>query len=474
MHGGGFYRVQKFRRRAGGCPSTLHWFKWEAYTTWLSGFALLRRPLLPRGASATSSTRGRRPRPVAGGRDQRSALLAVAWLVYDVLCRGRRRHELRALAPCSSRSSRSPRGARGELFSARAACLQVGAMLGTMMVGNVFFVIIPAHWELIRAKEAGREPDPRPGLEGKQRSVHNNYLTLPVLLDDARGARSVRLRRRHGWLVLRRADGDRRLGRLFFNLRHHRPDASGDPGRRRCGVLALAICDPPDDDAQPRAAPRGAVRAGRGDRRRSAAPPATRRSPTPARPAPGSTRHDDSIRAPGRRVDERAVRDACMPLGNDRDDGRRARDARRWVEQGAAIGRADARDHGGGFSFVARLEEEAAPRRSPRSGGCSRSSRGSSTSAGAARRAGSRSATSTSGSAPRTRRAIRTPARSCSTRAASARPRSCSRTATSASPRRPARWRATTSRRSSRAASTCASSARSPLGGRAGDRLPRG
>ena len=68
-----------------------------------------------------------------------------------------------------------------ELFAPRAAYVQVGAMLGTIMVANVFFVIIPAHRELIRAKEAYREPDPGPALEAKRRSVHNNYLTLPVV-----------------------------------------------------------------------------------------------------------------------------------------------------------------------------------------------------------------------------------------------------------------------------------------------------
>src|SRR5439155_9758512 len=72
-------------------------------------------------------------------------------------------------------------GGIGHLFSARAMYLQVGAMLGTMMVGNVFFVIIPAHWELVRAKQAGREPDPAANERAKLRSVHNNYLTLPVV-----------------------------------------------------------------------------------------------------------------------------------------------------------------------------------------------------------------------------------------------------------------------------------------------------
>ena len=69
----------------------------------------------------------------------------------------------------------------GELFQPRAAFLQVGAMLGTIMAANVFFNIIPAHWELINAKKAGREPDPTPGIIARKRSVHNNYFTLPVL-----------------------------------------------------------------------------------------------------------------------------------------------------------------------------------------------------------------------------------------------------------------------------------------------------
>ena len=84
--------------------------------------------------------------------------------------------------------------AAGELFAPRAAWLQVGAMLGTIMAANVFFSIIPAHRGLIAAKEAGREPDPRPASTAKRRSVHNNYLTLPVLVTMLAGARAVPLR----------------------------------------------------------------------------------------------------------------------------------------------------------------------------------------------------------------------------------------------------------------------------------------
>ncbi len=86
-------------------------------------------------------------------------------------------------------------------------------MIGTMMVGNVFFVIIPAHWKLIRAKEAGREPDPRWNRAGKTRSVHNNYLTLPVVFAMLSNHFPFTYGHTHGWLDPRRADGDRRADR---------------------------------------------------------------------------------------------------------------------------------------------------------------------------------------------------------------------------------------------------------------------
>ena len=105
--------------------------------------------------------------------------LVLAWVVYDVLCRllG---NELVLAAVLLGLTTLAAWGA-SELFSGRAAYVQVGSMLGTIMAANVFFVIIPAHWDLIRAKQAGREPDPAPALRAKQRSVHNNYLTLPVV-----------------------------------------------------------------------------------------------------------------------------------------------------------------------------------------------------------------------------------------------------------------------------------------------------
>ena len=107
-----------------------------------------------------------------------------------------------------------------QLFQPRAAFLQVGAMIGTMMAGNVFFNIIPAHWELINAKRAGRDPDPTPGIVAKQRSVHNNYFTLPVLFTMIAGHFAFTYGAGNAWIVLLVLMFLGAWARLFFNLRH--------------------------------------------------------------------------------------------------------------------------------------------------------------------------------------------------------------------------------------------------------------
>jgi uncharacterized membrane protein len=129
-------------------------------------------------------------------------MLAAAWVVYDVLCRTVGKRSEAALAACVLALVAGTAYGVSHLLAPRAAYLQVGAMLGTIMVANVFFVIIPAHWELIRAKEAGREPDPAAGARGKQRSVHNNYLTLPVLFAMLSTHFAFTDTHAHSWLVL--------------------------------------------------------------------------------------------------------------------------------------------------------------------------------------------------------------------------------------------------------------------------------
>jgi uncharacterized membrane protein len=178
IHGGGFYQVLKYRLTPPTIPQPLYWFKWEAYTTWLSGFALL-IVLYYFNANTFLIDKS-----VADLRPWQAiaisvALLIAAWLVYDGLCR-LIPNDVALAAVLLVLVTLAAWGV-SHLFSGRAEYIQIGAMLGTMMAGNVFFVIIPAHWELIRAKQAGREPSAAAALRAKQRSVHNNYLTLPVV-----------------------------------------------------------------------------------------------------------------------------------------------------------------------------------------------------------------------------------------------------------------------------------------------------
>ena len=215
VHGGGFYRVEKFRVAPQRLPEPLHWFKWEAYTTWLSGFGLFIVVYYSHASSYLID------RSVADLTAWEAIALSVggivlAWLVYDGLCRAFERDE-GVLAVLVFAFVCAAAWGSWELFAPRAAYLQVGAMIGTMMVGNVFFVIIPAHWELIRAKQAGREPDPRWNVRGKTRSVHNNYLTLPVVFAMLSNHFTFTYGHANGWIVLVAMMAIGALVRHYFN-----------------------------------------------------------------------------------------------------------------------------------------------------------------------------------------------------------------------------------------------------------------
>ena len=245
VHGGGFYHSQKYLTAPPRLPEHLHWFKWEAYTTWLSGFALLvvlywtdagTRLVDPEVADLSSWE------AVALS----AAGLALAWLVYDAACRLLR--DDRAVAAVVVALVIVSAWGAGELFAARAAYLQVGAMLGTMMAANVFFTIIPAHRELLRAKTEGREPDAAPGLRGKQRSVHHNYLTLPVVFTMLAGHFSLAFAADHAWLVLLAIFALVAAIRHFFNLYHRGKRAWWILVAAGAGAVALAVALAPDDE----------------------------------------------------------------------------------------------------------------------------------------------------------------------------------------------------------------------------------
>jgi uncharacterized membrane protein len=239
VHGGGFYRVEKFRVAPDRLPEPLHWFKWEAYTTWLSGFALF---VVVYYAHATAYLID----PSVADLEAWQAIaisiagLALAWLVYDALCRTFANDEA-LLAVLVFAFICASAWASFELFAARAAYLQVGAMIGTMMVGNVFFVIIPAHWKLVRAKEAGLEPDPKWNRDGKTRSVHNNYLTLPVVFAMLSNHFPLLYGQAHAWIVLVAMLAIGALVRHYFNLRHRGLNVWPILGFAGACVLAVAL-----------------------------------------------------------------------------------------------------------------------------------------------------------------------------------------------------------------------------------------
>ena len=254
VHGGGFYHVQKYRIAPHELPDHLAWFKWEAYTTWLSGFALLvllywfdaRAYLIDKTVADIGPWTAV---AISAG------LLVLAWLVYDVLCRLLRGRELLLGVAIFAATALAAWG-NGRLFSPRAAWLQTGAMLGTVMAASVLINIIPAHWELIRAKEAGREPDPAPGIEAKRRSVHNNYLTLPVLATMLAGHFSFLTGRQHAWLILLVLMIVGAWVRHFYNLRHAGRTHWWMLGAAAAAITVLAVVlIPPDGKAGSPATP---------------------------------------------------------------------------------------------------------------------------------------------------------------------------------------------------------------------------
>ncbi|WP_334159123.1 urate hydroxylase PuuD [Oryzomicrobium sp.] len=220
VHGGGFYCSQKFLTGPKGEPLTddLHWSKWEAYTTWMSGMGLM-AVIYWVGASSyliDPKVMALAPATAVG---ISIAFLAGGWVVYDLLCRQLvgRDNLLGALVfafvvLCD--------WLLHQVFSARGAYIHVGAMMATMMVANVFFHIIPGQKRMVEQIRAGQEVDTRPGIIGKQRSVHNTYFTLPVLFIMISNHYPMTYANANGWLILVVMMLAGVLIRQFFVLRH--------------------------------------------------------------------------------------------------------------------------------------------------------------------------------------------------------------------------------------------------------------
>jgi uncharacterized membrane protein len=263
VHGGGFYNPQKYFVGPKTMPKGhLHWFYWESYWSFMSGFALFAvlylwnasSFLVDRNVYAWSS-------PMAAG-FAALAFLVVGWLVYDTICRV---------------FGRKPDGSIGgdlrvgvllfvyvvaatwlacQLFSGRAAFLIVGAMLATTMSANVFFWIIPGQRKVVADLAAGKAPDPIHGQRGKQRSVHNTYFTLPVLIAMLSNHYGWLYQGKYNWLVLVVLMFGGALIRHFFVARHV-ANVKGQPwpwGYAAAGVvlivaLAVALAPAPPSAA---------------------------------------------------------------------------------------------------------------------------------------------------------------------------------------------------------------------------------
>jgi uncharacterized membrane protein len=339
IHGGGFYRVQKYRVAPQTLPEPLHWFKWEAYTTWLSGFALL-VVLYYLDADTYLVDRSVADLGVGWAVTISVGLLALAWILYDVLCRLLRERQLLLALALLVLVAAAAYGV-GNLFSARAAPIQLGAMLGTMMAGNVLFVIIPGQRELVRAKQAGRKPDPAHGIRGKQRSVHNNYLTLPVVLAMIAPHFPFVYTHERAWLVLLTLMVLGAWVRHFFNLRHRGRTVWAIPITAAVALVALAVAIRPEDSSPGAGgAPVPFVRVAAVVEQRCATCHSAQPTDDSFSTAPKGVVLDTpaQIKARSAAIEEQAVETKAMPLGNVTQMTEEERALLgRWIDQGAAI-----------------------------------------------------------------------------------------------------------------------------------------
>jgi uncharacterized membrane protein len=215
IHGGGFYRVEKYRLGPAAMPAHLHWFKWEAYWTWMTGFALL-ATVYYANAELYLVDPAVMPLGKWTAIGISLALLIGGLLLYEGLCRSPLgKHDLLLSGIIFLILVFTAWGLM-QVFSARGAFIHFGAILGTIMVANVAHVIIPGQRRMVEAIRAGREPDPHDGFMGKQRSVHNTYFTLPVVFTMISGHYPMTW----NWLVLVALTLAGALIRVWFVMRH--------------------------------------------------------------------------------------------------------------------------------------------------------------------------------------------------------------------------------------------------------------
>ncbi len=219
IHAGGFYEVGKYKLAPKQMPEHLHWFKWEAYSTWITGF-LLFTLMFYMGAQAYLLDPSKVELSPIAGIGISLAVLAGGWVIYDLLCKSPLAQNGWALAGVLLGFITLLSWGLDQIFSDRAAYIHIGALIGTCMAANVFFVIMPGQRALVAAVTAGTPPDPKFANASKLRSVHNNYLTLPVLFLMISNHYPMTYGHPQAWAVLLAILLIGAWTRHFFNLRH--------------------------------------------------------------------------------------------------------------------------------------------------------------------------------------------------------------------------------------------------------------
>jgi len=219
VHGGGFYHAQKYSVAPQVIPETLHWFKWEAYSTWLSGMFLLVL-VYWYGAQVyliDSSVAQLSPLAAVG---LAAAFIVGGWIIYDLLCKTRLAASDKLFGVVLFFLVSLLAWGMCQLFSGRGAYIHFGVVLGTIMVANVFFVIIPGQKRMVEAASRGETPDPQDGINAKIRSVHNTYFTLPVLFVMTSNHYALTYSHEYNWAILIAISLAGALIRIYFVARH--------------------------------------------------------------------------------------------------------------------------------------------------------------------------------------------------------------------------------------------------------------
>lgn len=224
VHGGGFYHIRKYLVAPATLPEHLTWFKWESYATWLSGFALM-CVVYYAGADLymidPSVMELSRPSAIALS----IASIALGWIVYDLLCRSPLGRSTTGLMLLLYVVLVAMAWGYTQVFTGRAAFLHLGAFTATIMSANVFLLIIPNQKKVVAALLAGKTPDPSLGAQAKQRSLHNNYLTLPVVFLMLSNHYPLAFATQYNWAIASLVFLMGVTIRHFFNSTHARKDA---------------------------------------------------------------------------------------------------------------------------------------------------------------------------------------------------------------------------------------------------------